>query len=274
MELQVLIENVVYKKDFLAEHGLSMLVKKEDKAVLVDTGQSGNFIINFGLMGINLKDINKVILTHGHYDHVGGLKDLMDENKDVRIYASHKILNRKYALRKNGTIDEIGFDLSIYEKNKENFVLIHEDTEVEKDFFVVTSIDEKYNNDFTTKNFLVEKDNTKIKDSFLDEIFFVVKEGDCINIITGCSHLGILNILYTAESKFKGYRIKSLIGGFHLKGMIEEDVVNILEAMKDYDIQYIYTGHCTGIDEYGIMKNFRRQGILFDYEFVYNFVKI
>ncbi|WP_333510528.1 hypothetical protein [Thermoanaerobacterium saccharolyticum] len=51
-----------------------------------------------------------------------------------------------------------------------------------------------------------------------------------------------------------GYRIKSLIGGFHLKGMIEEDIVNISETMKGYDIRYIYTGHCTGIDEYGIMK--------------------
>ncbi|SNX55214.1 MBL fold metallo-hydrolase [Thermoanaerobacterium sp. RBIITD] len=254
MEIQVLVENVVFKKSFVAEHGLSLLVKKEDKEVLIDTGQSDNFVKNSGLMGIDLKNIGKVVLTHGHYDHVGGLKKLIDENKNVRIYASNMILNKKYAIRKNGLVDEIGLDSSIYEENKDNFILINKDTEIEKDFFAITNADVEYNNAFTTENFLVEKDNIKVNDRFLDEIFVVVKEGDYINIITGCSHAGILNVLYTAKKRFKEYRIKSLIGGFHLKGMPEEDIINIAKAMSEYNIGSIYTGHCTGIDEYGILK--------------------
>lgn len=254
MEVQVLVENVVFNRNFVAEHGLSLLIKKDDKKVLIDTGQSDNFIKNSGLLGIDLKKIDKVVLTHGHYDHVGGLEKLIEENKDVRIYANKMILRRKYALRKNGHIDEIGFDPTIYEMHKDNFALIDKDTEIENDIFIVTNSYIEYDNDFTTKNFLVEKDDIKVDDGFLDEIFVAIKEGNSMHIITGCSHVGILNILYTAKMRFKEYKIKSLIGGFHLKGMPSDEVLKIANAMKEYDIDNIYAGHCIGIDEYAILK--------------------
>ncbi|EIV99503.1 7,8-dihydropterin-6-yl-methyl-4-(beta-D-ribofuranosyl)aminobenzene 5'-phosphate synthase [Thermoanaerobacter thermohydrosulfuricus] len=255
MEIQVLIENVVFNKNFVAEHGLSILVKKDDKEVLVDTGQSENFMKNCGLMGIEVERLQKVVLTHGHYDHIGGLKGLLEKNPNVKIYAHKRILDKKYALRENGNIDEIGFNLAIYNKYKNNFVLIEEDTEVEKDFFVITSTDIVYDNEFTTKNFLIEEKGEKIKDNFLDEVFVVVKEEDGINVITGCSHAGILNILGTAKRRFEGSSLKSLIGGFHLRGMPEEEIIEIAKKIDSYGIEKIYTGHCTGIDEYGILKS-------------------
>lgn len=255
LEIQVLIENVVFNKNFVAEHGLSILVKKDDKEVLVDTGQSENFIRNCDLMGIDVEKIQKVILTHGHYDHIGGLEGLLEKNSYIKIYAHKRILDRKYALRKNGNIDEIGFNLAIYNKYKNNFVLIEEDTEVEKGFFVITSTDIFYDNEFTTKNFLIEEKGEKIKDDFLDEVFVVVKEEDGINVITGCSHTGILNILETAKRRFDGSPLKSLIGGFHLRGMPEEKIIEIAKKIDSYGIKKIYTGHCTGIDEYGILKS-------------------
>jgi 7,8-dihydropterin-6-yl-methyl-4-(beta-D-ribofuranosyl)aminobenzene 5'-phosphate synthase len=130
-----------------------------------------------------------------------------------------------------------------------------EDTEVEKDFFVITSTDIVYDNEFTTKNFLIEEKGEKIKDNFLDEVFVVVKEEDGINVITGCSHSGILNILETATRRFEGSSLKSLIGGFHLRGMPEEEIIEIAKKIDSYGIKKIYTGHCTGIDEYGILKS-------------------
>ncbi|QSZ26984.1 MBL fold metallo-hydrolase [Aceticella autotrophica] len=261
MEIQVLIENLIYKKGFIAEHGLSLLVKKDDAEVLIDTGQTDNFMKNSGLMGIDLKKIKKVVLTHGHYDHVGGLKKLIEENRNVHIYANNEILSKKYIERKSGDIEEIGFDISLYEKNKENFILISEDKEIEKDFYVVTNTNIEYNNDFTTKHFLIEKNNKKLMDKFEDEVFVVVKEGNVINIITGCSHAGILNILHTAKKRFEGFKIKSLIGGFHLKGMPSSEVEDIAWNLKEYNMEKIYTGHCTGVEEYAILKNILRDRI-------------
>lgn len=254
MELQVLIENVVFKKNFVAEHGLSLLVKKGDSEVLIDTGQSENFIKNCNLMGINIKNIKKVVLTHGHYDHIGGLKSLIDNNNQVKIYAHKEILNKKYALRSTGNLEEIGFDSDIYKSHNENFVLIDKDLEIEPGIFIITGIDSKYDNEFTMKNFYVKNNNKESKDKFQDEIFIVVKEENEINIITGCSHSGILNIVYTAQQRFKNHKIKSLIGGFHLKGMEESNVLEIAKELEKYDIDKIYTGHCTGIDEYSILK--------------------
>lgn len=255
MEVQVLIENVVFARNFVAEHGLSLLLMKGNKEIVVDTGQSENFIKNCGLMGIDVKRIKKVVLTHGHYDHIGGLKGLLERNPEVKIYTHKEILNKKYAMRKGGQFEEIGFDLSFYEKYKNNFVLIDKDAEIEEGFYVITNTDITYDNEFTTKNFFVEKEGKRIPDKFLDEVFVVVKEEDGINVVTGCSHAGILNILETARNRFGVSYIKSLIGGFHLRGMEEEKVKDIARKIEEYGVKKVLTGHCTGIDEYGFLKS-------------------
>ncbi|NNG66618.1 MBL fold metallo-hydrolase [Caldanaerobacter subterraneus] len=255
MEVQVLIENVVFAKNLVAEHGLSLLLKKGEKEVVVDTGQSENFIKNCGLMGIDIERIKKIVLTHGHYDHIGGLKSLIEKRPNVKIYAHKDILNKKYAMRGSGRLEEIGLDASFYERYKDNFVLIDKDTEIEEGFYVITNTEIKYDNEFTTRNFFIEKDGEKLPDKFLDEVFVVVKEEDGINVITGCSHAGILNILETAKNRFRGNNIKSLIGGFHLRGMKEEEIKDIAVKIEEYGVKKVLTGHCTGIDEYGILKS-------------------
>lgn len=239
----------------MAEHGLSFLLRKGDREVIVDTGQSENFIKNCGLMGIDIERIQKVVLTHGHYDHIGGLKSLLEKNPKVKIYAHKEILGRKYAKRKAENLEEIGFDPLFYGRYKENFMLIEKDTEIEEGFFVITNTDIVYDNEFTTRNFFVEKEGEKVKDEFLDEVFVVVKEDDGINVVTGCSHAGILNILETAKRRFEGLPIKSLIGGFHLRGMEEEEVRKVAKKIEEYGVGNIFTGHCTGIDEYSVLKS-------------------
>ncbi|MGB9780266.1 MBL fold metallo-hydrolase [Caldanaerobacter sp.] len=261
MEVQVLIENVVFTKNLVAEHGLSLLLKKGDKEIVVDTGQSGNFIKNCNLMGIDIDRIKKVVLTHGHYDHIGGLESLIKRRPDVKIYAHKNILDKKYALRKSGKLEEIGFDSSFYQMHRDNFVLIERDTEIEEGFHVITNTEVKYNNEFTTKNFFTEKDGQKVPDKFLDEVFVVVEEDDSINVVTGCSHAGILNIIETAKNRFKGKNIKSLIGGFHLRGMKEEEIRDIAEKIEEYGVKRVLTGHCTGIDEYSILKSVLKDSI-------------
>lgn len=254
MDIQVLIENTVFKKGLISEHGLSLLLEKGSDQIIIDTGQSGKFVHNALQMNIDLTKIKKVILTHGHYDHVGGLKRFLEMNKNAAVYANKQILNKKYAKRTNGLIEEIGFDAALYETNKNNFVLMDQDQEISKNLFLISDMMIKYDNDYTTNNFLVDNNNTKNKDEFLDELFIVIKEKEDIHIISGCSHKGILNVIYTAEEKFKGHRIKTIVGGFHVKGMHEKDVIEIAEVIKQYDIDKIYTGHCTGIEEYAVLK--------------------
>ncbi|HOK88135.1 MAG TPA: MBL fold metallo-hydrolase [Fervidobacterium sp.] len=269
MRVQVLIENVVYSRNLVAEHGLSLLVQRtgmndmQNDKLLIDTGQSGGFLRNAKSMGIEIRQIGKAVLSHGHYDHTGGVRALLEENKNVQVYARKGILDKKYAIRRNGEVEEIGFDSGVYDVYKDNFILIEGDTEIEDGIFVITDTDMIYDNEFTTKGFLVEKGGEMIKDSFSDEVFVVVKEKDGINVITGCSHTGILNILETAGRRFAGSKIKSVVGGFHLRGMPEAEILELAQKMKEFEIGRICTCHCTGINEYAVLKSVLKSSLCY-----------
>lgn len=261
MKVVTLIENTVQDSGLLKEHGLSLYVEKDNKKILIDTGKTGKFIENAKKLNIDIKDIDIVILSHGHYDHGGGLIDFFKINNKAKIYLKRETKEDMYSC-----YDEkkryIGVDKFIYKIYKDRLNFIDEFTEIHEDIFIITDIKKEYATPQGNENLYIRNGKRYEKDNFKHELILVIKEQSGITIFTGCAHSGILNMIKTVKGVFKKEKIKAIIGGFHLMIMSwdrsvsynKEEIKIIGEKILEENIQMVYTGHCTGEDGYIELK--------------------
>lgn len=250
MKITTLIENEPgHIEKLYSEHGISLYIEIDGKNILFDTGASGNFIDNAKELNINLKNLDYVILSHGHYDHSGGFKRLIEEiNPDVKVFIGGEFFNKKYSLRPNGEYDSTGspFDENFLKKNNISFQYIQSDvTNIVKDIMIFTNFkrDEEFEN--TNENMYVIKDDEYKKDMFKDEISLGIKTNKGLVVLVGCSHAGIVNILDSIDQRVDT-SIHAVVGGTHLIKEDDEKINKIIDYLKDKDIKVIGACHCTG----------------------------
>lgn len=275
MEIVTLVENLVYKKDLKAEHGLSFLIKTGDCKILFDVGQTGIVLENAKLLGEDLKDVDFIILSHGHYDHTGGLEKVLEVNKTAKIIMKKTILQQKYSST-TGNIREIGFKLKDSYKNYPNeFLILEEDYVLNENIKIITEIKEYTDFEKNEKKLFTRGKGEYIIDKFQDELFLAIVKDEKLNIITGCSHNGIINILKSAIEKIKINNINLVLGGMHLSGIklneryLQEKnnkkIKKTIEKLKKISLDKIYTNHCTGIDGFIKLKNILGDKIFYSY---------
>jgi 7,8-dihydropterin-6-yl-methyl-4-(beta-D-ribofuranosyl)aminobenzene 5'-phosphate synthase len=248
MEIRIIADNYVDSTGLLAEHGFSCLINAKDKTILFDTGQGEGFINNIRRM--NITNANCIVLSHGHYDHTGGLSKHLAECAEIAgdIYASKYIFDNHLKLDDGRTYDFIGFGGT--RGDIERRFTLHLNTgltEIYPDIFLSGTIERSVDFDADGKLF-AEIDGITAKDRFRDEQFLVVREDEGIHIVTGCSHCGPENLLNYAKKIFPDKQILSLTGGLHLfrsDGSYTKKVISVLE---NENINTIATGHCTGLE--------------------------
>ena len=275
MEIITLVENLVYNKDLKGEHGLSFLIKMKNCKILFDLGQTGLILENAKLLEENLDYIDFVILSHGHYDHTGGLEKFLEINHTAKIIMKKNILQQKYS-SSTGSIREIGFKLRDRYKNYPNeFLFLEEDYILNDNIKIITQIDEYTNFEKIKQNLFIKKGDDFIMDQFQDELFLTIIKDSKLNIITGCSHNGIINIIKTAIDNTKINDINLVLGGMHLTGIklneksLQDEnnnkIQKTIEELKKLKIEKIYTNHCTGIDGFIKLKNSMGDKISYSY---------
>lgn len=249
MIIVTLIENLTYKQGLVAEHGLSLYLETDNKKILFDTGQSGLFMQNAEKLGIHIENIDSLVLSHGHYDHTGGLYPFLQKNTKAKVYAKNEIFIPKY----HGHNHFIGI-----ERNeallKDRFIPIDSITEIVENVFIMPDIPIHNPVDTHFRGLTIKRDNELITDEFTDELFLVIKQNNQINIITACSHRGITNICKTATDYFK-LPVNLILGGFHMKECTSSQYVEITNYFRQLKPQSIGVCHCTGIDKYAELQN-------------------
>lgn len=202
MKICSLIENTSAVDTMHVEHGLSLYIETANHNILFDAGQSGIFVENAAKMGIDLRAVDFVVLSHGHYDHGGGLKRFLEINDTAPIYLSRHAFTPLY----NADGNYIGLDPTLFESDR---LIFTEDMATLDDGLFLYSCNEK-NPLFPADNFgLTMTENTQQKpDDFRHEQYLLIEENGKKVLISGCSHKGILNI----ETWFQP---DILIGGFH-----------------------------------------------------------
>lgn len=268
MKVKVLLENTKPENSKLcSEHGLSLLIKKDDKRILFDTGgPKGCAIQNAYILGEDLSNLDAVVISHGHNDHTGGLLNFFELNDNTQVYLKKEALNPFYSL-KSSNRKFIGMDDQIAEKYLDRLKFVNTTIEVIPGIFVVPNIHKKFPIPSSNSNLLTENENGIVEDIFSHELFMIIKEENLV-ILSGCAHNGVKNIISTAKDVFPDMGIKTIIGGFHLQAgssallqAKDEEIYDIAQFLMHENVKRIVTGHCTGVKGFNFLKSILKDKI-------------
>lgn len=237
LKITTLMENTACRADLAAEHGLSLYIETEDHKILFDAGQSAAFADNAQTLGIDLREVEFAVLSHGHYDHGGGFVRFLDIHDRTKIYVNRHAFEPHY----NAKNQYIGLDPQLQKNNR----LIFTDGEypiaegVRLCSCQVPPAD--------TSGLMVLEDGHMRPEDFRHEQYLLVEENGKTVCFSGCSHKGILNILRCFEPDV-------LVGGFHFMKLEDEAVLaKAAEELLRHKTTY-YTGHCTGEKQFAFLK--------------------
>lgn len=255
MKVYVLMENTTQKEELLSEHGLSLYIETENHKILFDTGQSENFAVNAEKMGVDLQAVDIAFLSHGHYDHGGGLLKFLELNDRAKVYANKEIFVPHF----NGVDRYIGLDGTL-RKYQDRFVLIEDQVQIDDELEVRSCNRNDRSYEAYSRGLNMLKQGRLLQDDFQHEQYLLIREKEKTVLLSGCSHKGILNIMTWLKADV-------VIGGFHLmhvlpEGEGQEELKRVAEALTLYPAKY-YTCHCTGEEQYEILKYYMQTKICY-----------
>lgn len=252
MRCITLVENTSENADCIAEHGLCIYIETEKHKLLLDTGQTDAIIHNAKAVGVDLSAVDIVVLSHGHYDHSGGLLPFCEINDHALIYMQKSAAEPHF----NGD-RYIGIDQKIMELP--NLVLLDGDKQLDDELFLFTGITGRRCFPQGNKKLLMYQDGEKVCDDFRHEQCLVITQNGKNLLLSGCAHNGILNILDKYHELFGSYPDYA-ITGFHMMkrdGEHTPDEIAVIEqtARELAKLNTVfYSGHCTGVPAFERMK--------------------
>ena len=218
--------------------------------VLLDTGQNISASHNADILGVDLGKIDRVVLSHGHFDHTGGLRQvLLKMRKKVEIIAHPDIWAAKYARRRGQEARYIGipFQQQELESLGAGFNLTAEPVKITDNIITTGEIPMVTEFEQINPNLFVKEDSDFKPDKLLDDRALIINTGQGLVVILGCAHRGIINTLYHAQQLTGVKQIQMVLGGCHLIGANEERIMLTIAALRELGVVRIGVSHCTGL---------------------------
>lgn len=258
MKITTLMDNMAYGKGIRAEHGFCALIEAGDVRILFDTGQTDAFLFNAAVLKIDIASVDAVVLSHGHYDHTGGLASFFRANRRAQAYCKPAALMPKH--REDRSIG-LPPEAAAF---RDRFSLVEKPLEIAPGVTIVPDIPIRNEWDGHRAGFSVPGPAGAIPDLFEDELFLVLAVEGGVAVVTGCSHRGVTNIAGAAREAFSG-EIKLLLGGFHVKDDTPEEIARLVAELDRLGVGRLGVCHCTGVDGYAVIKALRRESSFYNH---------
>ena len=241
MKIICLVENTSLREDIGAEHGLSLYVETNGRKILFDMGQTGLFAENAAKLGVDLAAVDLAVLSHGHYDHGGGLQTFLQMNHTAPVYLNPHAFGPHYGTSEN----YIGIDQSL--QGSARFVFSHDGMDLGSGMSLHLPQGREKVCDMGSFGLTMLRDGKFLPDDFRHEQYLWVEEHGKRILFSGCSHQGVLNVA-------SWFRPDVLIGGFHFSTLPLDDTLRGYASVLDGMDTAYYTCHCTGQAQFELMR--------------------
>ena len=247
VRITILCENTASSIGLIGEHGFSALIERDKEKVLFDTGQGLGLVHNADVLGVDLRDITEVVLSHGHYDHTGGLKDLLFRMEGARITAHPHLFQPKYA-RRNGEIRYIGipFSQEALEGWGGELRLSEDAVEIAHGIMTTGVVPRQTAFEERDNDLLVKTEQGYKEDELLDDLSLIVETPHGAVVLLGCAHAGLINILTHVRDLTGRDSFHWILGGTHLGFCGPQRVDEVIGELQSFPIDNMGVSHCTG----------------------------
>ena len=247
LQITALMDNrLTGRKDLLCEHGLSMFVSCQGKGVLFDCGSSERMLYNAKKLGIDLGQLDAVVLSHAHYDHAGGFRFLAEQYPVGRVYTGPGFIEPKYARADHCCKNlSAGFDEGYLEEQGIAHSTVDGVAEILPGIYAISGFPRRESMETIPDRFLRLTKAGFVPDDFRDELCLALETGEGIVLLVGCAHPGILNMARHVTAVL-GKPIRAVLGGTHLVEADTQRVQRTVEELGRMGVTLLGLSHCSG----------------------------
>lgn len=249
-QLTVLCENsVAFPHGLMGEHGWAVHLDTGEHRLLLDTGQGLGLLNNSQVLGVDLKRLDGIVISHGHYDHTTGLPDALAAVGGVDVYLHPDAFIDRYWF-KGDQCREIGIrhKQSYLESLGARFKPITEFTEIFPNIYLTGEVNRV--SDFEPPDVSMKlrgDDGSWQQDALKDDLSLVLDTEKGLTVVLGCAHAGLINILTHVADKFPGRPFHMVIGGTHLGFADQRQFDATVAALDRFGVERLGASHCTGL---------------------------
>lgn len=250
-KVTVLCENTVPVPALLGEHGFAAYVETPDATLLFDTGQGMGLVPNSLRLKKELRDVSKLVLSHGHFDHTGGMLAFLGVHGPCEVVAHPDILTERFRWMPVGNEEKpvsigIPWKEAYLTTRGARFQWEKEFKEIAPGVFITGEVPRKTEFETGDPKFVVKKDGQWTTDAFLDDYSLVLKTPKGLVVVLGCAHAGLVNILEHVVRQTGEERIHAILGGTHLGFSPQQQLEKTIEELRKYQVEKLAVSHCTG----------------------------